>query len=526
MEYLLALEQVQLKLFITDATKSETAMARRFRPLNKLFFKFYRRYLLKSRARRKVDLSQLVSKTAVLRCKTLNGEYYNQADVKTIRGFDLDFILSFRFGTIRGEILNAARYGIWSFHHGDGERCRGNPAFWEIYNGDNVAGATLQRLTEPPDAGIVLKKGFFGTVRYSYAKNLDTICFESARWPAQVCTDIVNGAASYLNASPSKTNAPLSHCPSNRQFLVFVVRLFRNALVEEYRILFRHEQWNIGIVSRPINFFVNPQGKPEIHWMPARQKGKFLADPFGVIKDGKPYVFCEDFDYRTFRGCVSKIELPWNNHFHPEKAITLPIHTSYPYLVEHEGAIYCIPETCAAREIVIYKAEEFPDKWTKVASLVKNFSGVDPTVFRHHGSWWLTSVAEGTNNLFIWHAMDLLGPWKPHTANPVKTDVRSAQPAGTPFTHDGFLIRPAQDNSRTYGGRIVLNRVTRLTPTEFAEEPIGTIEPDQSGPRPDGVHTVAALGEITLIDGKRLIFVSSGFKQALSRQLRRIVRWH
>ena len=40
----------------------------------------------------------------------------------------------------------------------------------------------------------------------------------------------------------------------------------------------------------------------------------------------------------------------------------------------------------------------------------------------------------------------------------VKTDVRSARPAGTPFVYQGELYRPAQDCSRTYGGSIVIHR--------------------------------------------------------------------
>jgi len=55
--------------------------------------------------------------------------------------------------------------------------------------------------------------------------------------------------------------------------------------------------------------------------------------------------------------------------------------------------------------------------------------------------------------LRVWFADDLLGSWCPHPGNPVKPDIRSARPAGTPFVHDGALYRPAQDCSRTYGAR-------------------------------------------------------------------------
>jgi hypothetical protein len=197
-------------------------------------------------------------------------------------------------------------------------------------------------------------------------------------------------------------------------------------------------------------------------------------------------------------------------------AIELPVHMSYPYLLERAGEIYCIPETARAREIMLFKAEEFPHKWLKCCKLVSDFPGLDNTVFEYRGRWWLASVdLQQQMALFIWYAPDLFGPWTPHSGNPVKRDISSARSAGTPFVHDGFLYRPAQDCSRTYGGRIVLNRILRLTPTEFKEEQVAPIEPEAAGPYPYGLHTISSLGKNTLLDGKRFIFDKREFERSL-----------
>jgi len=55
----------------------------------------------------------------------------------------------------------------------------------------------------------------------------------------------------------------------------------------------------------------------------------------------------------------------------------------------------------------------------------------------------------------------------------------------------------------------VINRVVRLTPTQFAEEPTATVEPFSESPFPDGIHTLSGVGAITLIDSKRHRFVPS-----------------
>ena len=123
--------------------------------------------------------------------------------------------------------------------------------------------------------------------------------------------------------------------------------------------------------------------------------------------------------------------------------------------------------------------------------------------------------------LFIFHSYELHGPWEPHAVNPVKCDLRSSRPGGTPFMgEDGALYRPAQDCSRVYGGAVVINRVTRLTPDEFQEEAAAHLRADRAGPCPDGLHTLSAAGNLTLIDGKRHELVPLAVAAAL-RRLRR-----
>ena len=66
----------------------------------------------------------------------------------------------------------------------------------------------------------------------------------------------------------------------------------------------------------------------------------------------------------------------------PVAAIELPLHMSYPFLVEDDGKVYCVPEMANADEIAIFRADEFPHRWSKAGVLVSGFAGVDPTVFR------------------------------------------------------------------------------------------------------------------------------------------------
>lgn len=284
------------------------------------------------------------------------------------------------------------------------------------------------------------------------------------------------------------------------------------------RELFRRDVWSIGIVDQSISSFLRPHFRPRVAWLPiAVERDKFFADPFGLKRGETLYVLCEEFDYGTSKGKIVCIEITEGLASGPRTVIEPPFHVSYPYVFEYGSDVYCVPETRQAGEITLYRAELFPYKWREVATLVSNFSGVDPTVFQYQDRWWLT-CADGTGSmlrLLVWHSSNPLGPWHPHAQNPVKSETRSSRPAGTPFMHDGHLYRPAQDCSKTYGGRVVLNRVVTLTPTEFEEEGAAFVDPFSNAPFPDGLHTLSAVGDITLIDSKRTVFSRSAMKHTV-----------
>lgn len=291
--------------------------------------------------------------------------------------------------------------------------------------------------------------------------------------------------------------------------------------------------WNVGIVRAPIETFLDPGFRPAIQWLPALPRGAFRADPFGLMRAGRLTVLCEHFEYREDRGWIVALGpgVPGDQN-QARVAIAPPFHVSYPYLIEHEGQILCIPETHQAREIALYRADEFPTRWTKVATLLDGVPALDATVFRHGDRWWLTCTMQGAterSHLFLYHAPDLLGPWTAHVANPVKIDVRSARPGGTPFAHQGTLYRPAQDSSRTYGGCVVINRVIALTADRFEEESVAVVGPFPESPYPDGVHTLSAAGAVTLLDAKRVVLLPNaiglgGFRPYLRQRIRHLFR--
>ncbi len=300
-------------------------------------------------------------------------------------------------------------------------------------------------------------------------------------------------------------------------------------LARRFHDLFCHQSWNVGIVNAPIRSFLEDDARPSVQWLPPLGKGKYLADPFGLTLQGQTYIFCEEFDYQSYKGIIVGILLSEEGFPISRRiAIQSPFHMSYPYILEYGGHIYCVPETHEAREIGLYRPDEFPNRWSKTATLVPNFSGVDPTIFPHDGRWWMlcTDSDTGPNEaLFAFHAPNPLGPWQPHRANPIKRGSSGTRPGGTPFIHKGELYRPAMDCSTLYGKQIVINRVKRLTPNEFEEEPVKVIGPFARGRYRDGFHTLSSLGDKTLVDALQLTFEKTEYKRAIEYQTRDFLGW-
>ena len=99
-------------------------------------------------------------------------DYFDESDVDKIRDFKIDVLIRSGFGILRGSILDTAKYGIWSYHHGDSELNRGGPAaFWESMQSAPVTGSMLQILSEDLDNGEVLCRSYSCTETLSVQDN-------------------------------------------------------------------------------------------------------------------------------------------------------------------------------------------------------------------------------------------------------------------------------------------------------------------------------------------------------------------
>ncbi len=294
--------------------------------------------------------------------------------------------------------------------------------------------------------------------------------------------------------------------------------------------------WRVGLVPAPIATFLETSAlaalRERIIWMPDPGPWRYLSDPFGLRRGDTTHVFVEAFDYRTKRAVIEHHEfgpdLGWRSK---NTALAQPFHLSYPFLIEDEGQTFMVPESHHAEEIALYRAAAFPGGWVREKALIPGVPGADASFIRYEGRWWMffTIVGPGARDqreLHAAYAEILTGPWRVHPQNPILRDRSGARPGGTPFlAADGAVTLPVQDCSRTYGGAIRFLRFTALQPDRIATEPSAPrLTGDLvSASHTDGFHTLAACGDLTLIDTKRIVRSWGRYSVDLRRRMTR--RW-
>jgi hypothetical protein len=220
----------------------------------------------------------------------------------------------------------------------------------------------------------------------------------------------------------------------------------------------------------------------------------FVADPF-LIRDNKTYyIFFEALDIDDDNGkiCYATSEdgKTWT---YQKKILDIDSHLSYPQVFNWEGSYYMIPENGEENHIPLYKATEFPEKWSKHATLLSGEPYKDSTIiFWNHTLFMFTSET-GARILKLYYSDHIEGPWIEHPSSPLlENEPDYSRPGGRILEIDGKLIRIAQDNYPEYGMHLWGFNITKLSKTEYSEEIIGN-DPILEGTEiwnSDGVHHI------------------------------------
>jgi hypothetical protein len=257
--------------------------------------------------------------------------------------------------------------------------------------------------------------------------------------------------------------------------------------------------WSIGIYTGESPYKLRPQVSNPVlvNTDVTDRSAQFVADPFMIGADPW-FMFFEVLNNANGLGEIglaSSVDgLAWN---YEQIVLSEPFHLSYPYVFEWRRSFYMIPETLGANAVCLYKADDFPLRWSLAARLIEG-QYADPSIIFFDGLYWMfvcsTPYLHDTLRLFF--AEELTGPWREHPRSPIVTNDRSrARPGGRVLTLNDRVVRFTQDCTPQYGTRVRAIEVVELSTTRYVEverpeSPI--LQPAGAGWNGHGMHHIDA----------------------------------
>lgn len=437
-------------------------------------------------------------------------------DVERIRSYHLDVLVRLGFRILRGGILQAARYGVWSYHHGDNKVNRGGPpGFWEVLEGHAVTGSILQRLNDELDNGTVLCRSFSATDPLSVGRNQNNCYWKSVSFlPRELQRLHALGGAEFFRRVDARNqlgfySQRLYVAPRNRRFVAaFGKHLVRYGTRKLTDALFGDQ----GILLFDLRNELSSSLWRFKRIVPPRDR--CWADPHVVYRNGRYHIFIEEFLRDRGTGHIAVMQMDDTGRYSaPQPVLTRSYRLAYPFVFEWQGDYYMIPETSANKTVEVYRCVEMPTRWAFCGTLMENVTAVDTTLYCDGQKWWLfTNIRERPgaslgDELFLFYAdTPLTKHWTAHPENPVVSDVRRSRPAGRLFEHRGQLYRPSRDSSRGDGYAVKINRVVTVSETEYREEEVSSIEPNWANDI-RGVGRLSHAHRLTVVDARLRRFI-------------------
>ena len=402
-----------------------------------------------------------------------------------------------------------ARHGVWVFEHGDPDGTSMTPGLRAVLGADETLRSELVAVTGD-GRRMVLARTWSAPDLTSGRRSMDRILAKLAAFPARHAARLARRPTATIEdlalEPPKPVGRPRRRSPGAADRAIaralpgHLARLL-SRLPE--RLVWRQHWILAELLDVPEDGFPDPRRYRSTIIEPP--SGVSWADPFPVEHDGASLLFMEEWDYATRKGRIALMTRAADGSWGDRRTVLeRDVHLSYPFVFEWQGEWYLMPEAMAGRTLDLFRATDFPTRWTFDRHVMEGVQVADATIAEIDGAWWLfAAIAQpggaSTDELHLFSGPGPLGPWRPHPANPIVSDVRSGRPAGRLFRHDGAWYRPSQDCTGRYGRAISLSRIDRLDLDGYAETVIDRIDPEWA-PGGLGTHTLNRAGRSVLLD--------------------------
>jgi hypothetical protein len=420
----------------------------------------------------------------------------------------VDVVIKFGMGLLGETDKIPSEYGVLSYHHGDPNYYRGRPAgFWESIKSEKIMGVIVQKLSQTLDGGVVRAIGFSKVSKTSYKKTMGNMYAVGI----PLLRKALNNSEGNVEISYKKSEN-LFKLPSNIVVFQLLFKQLKYLFQRAQYGAFIQKSWSVGKIHRIEHFEKDVLiDLKEITTIPKPSGFTFVADPAGSIDDS---IYCELLNSKTGLGEIGV----WDSRSWKILNFEISGHKSYPQVISHGGNSYLFPEISGISAPTLFQLDTSGDKVIQSYCLqgLGNTRHVDATLFYHENHWYLFSsnTFDSEQRLDLYISDDLFENFVPHPKSPIVLDPRNARMAGPIQIHDLKIYRFAQDCSEKYGSKIQVNRIVVLTPNEYSEVSVGSLEiGNASGP-----HTILSTGDEMWIDFYQEIFdFMAGYRRLISK---------
>ena len=434
--------------------------------------------------------------------------------------------VAFGLGEVDDRALESvAKFGIWRYCFGEEfESDEALAGFREVSAGIPVTASGLIVRRGPGEERLVIQS-WSRTSAFSVARTRGHVLRKTGEFAGRALRELHRSGDAWLDGcAPLARVRPVGHerFPDNAELVRSLSRLGLRIARRGLQKLLGVDQWFIAYRFGGVDCWRDGL-RHAIRLLPP--KDRYWADPFPLERGGRHYIFFEEFVFGARKAHIAVIEVDRDGiRSAPVRVLERDYHLSYPFLLEHDGQLFMVPETGGNRTVELYRCIDFPHDWRLEKVLLRGAWFADATLHRAADRWWMfvnigVEDAAADDELHLYHAEHLFGPWRPHRGNPVKSDVRSARPAGRLIERDGALYRPAQICAPLYGTGVSINRVRHLSPQAYLEQEVERILPPQPG-KLLGIHTLNQAGELNVFDAfirrPRIGLGASGPERALA----------
>jgi hypothetical protein len=383
---------------------------------------------------------------------------------------DIDILVRFSLDIIKGDILNAPKIGVVSFHHGSMKFFRGGPAgFWEIIKNSHLT-ISLQILNSNLDGGEIICESHLKNY-FDFKQNRNLLYNSSSFVFEKGINDLIN--RNKLQNNFYIYNDILFKHPNILYVILMYCITFYKKLINKFFIKYiSNNNWNIFISKK--SFFFNSLSLYKLYNVFKFNNKILRADPFIIKESSDELIFIyEKLDKTTnFKGEIYKTTIDLNtlSIINDQLFLRENYHLSFPFFFDEMNIILPEQRKNFNTKYFYYNIEGkiagyLNLKYINLTDIVLYKKGIYVYAFATHV---IRDLSDCILRLFVLNEnLELINE---HICSPICVGQDRSRMAGKLLTLNNKLYRFHQNNLNGYGSDFGISEILIINPHEYEEK--------------------------------------------------------